>query len=93
MSPEAAQATLAALTVLMSWCRLSLDTRNLRHHRHQDWASRFGQVRPHLLEQVPPFLGLSGRERLDQVRIGGVQLHAWKSRDAIDGGFAHEVVG
>ncbi len=27
-------------------------------------------------------LGLSGRERLDQVLIGGVELPAWKSRDA-----------
>ena len=43
-----------------------LDAGNLRDRRFQDRTSRFNQMRPYLLEQVPPLRV----ERLDQVLFG-----------------------
>ena len=44
-----------------------LDAGDLLDHRFHDRTGRFDQMGPHLLEQVPPFLG---RKRLDQMLFG-----------------------
>ncbi len=47
-----------------------LNAGDLVEHRFEDRTGRFNQMGPHLLQQVPPFLG---RKRLDQVLFGGGQ--------------------
>ena len=63
--------TFSPVTVLMSWCRLKTLTPVISWTiASRNGRRRFDQMRADFLEQVPPLLG---RERLDQMLLGGSQ--------------------